>query len=212
MPRWQRIVVVLAVFVAVRELVTLTHDALWTPELGWWSGLVYYALWVSLLVPASMLLGRPRAWPSRDAWTRRNVLILVLVVIATEALYGFRATRVAIGDVALHEPAAWQYLVNAMIAAPLVEEWLFRGLLWDAIDDRDRDGVPWLALVITSLLFGPWHWGSFFAPSAFGAGGTWLPYHIEFGLFMGVVRWRFGSIGLCVVIHGAWNALTPLTA
>jgi membrane protease YdiL (CAAX protease family) len=43
--------------------------------------------------------------------------------------------------------------VLLVVCAPLVEEWLFRGLLAESLRDRGR----WAALLVSSLLFAIWH-------------------------------------------------------
>ncbi|HEU0031391.1 MAG TPA: CPBP family intramembrane glutamic endopeptidase [Kofleriaceae bacterium] len=208
MRRTLEIVAVVAVFVVARELVTATHRALWSPAIGWWSGLLFYALWIPLLVIHASLRTRPRVIPPSEMWTRRNVIVLAVAIAVTEWMYGMPITRIATGQLAVHEPAAWQYLVNAMIAAPVIEEWIFRGVLWDELEARSS---TWLAFVVTSVLFGPWHWSSFFAPSWYGSGQTFVWVHVMFGALLGAVRWRFRAIGVGLVLHALWNALVPLS-
>jgi membrane protease YdiL (CAAX protease family) len=103
-------------------------------------------------------------------------------------------------------------LASAALAAPLVEEILFRGILWRAVAVGLRGRAATIApLVVTALLFGVWHLGSILAPSWIGTGGTSLAVHVAYGLFLGAVRIRTGGVGLGVLLHGLGNAWWALT-
>jgi membrane protease YdiL (CAAX protease family) len=198
------IVAIVAMFVAASELVRVVLPS----GLGWWGGLTFYALWIPVIALVHVVQPLPPLVPAAETWTVPNAAILVAVVVTVDYIYGFAFARTIVGDRALHAPKTWQYLVNAAIAAPLIEEWLFRGVLWDAIEPRARTIG---ALAITSLLFGPWHWRSYFAPSWTGSGGTFVLLHSAFGALCGVLRWRFRSIAPGFIVHAIWNALVPLT-
>ena len=91
--------------------------------------------------------------------------------------------------------AGWEYFaVFAVLVAPLLEEIAFRGLLYPAI--RARLGSMG-ALVLTSTLFGLVHVEV----------NVMIPLGI-FGLFLGVLVERTGSILPCVVAHMAFNVLS----
>jgi len=90
--------------------------------------------------------------------------------------------------------AGWEYFAGfAVVVAPLLEEIVFRGLLYPAI--RARYGAI-AALVFTSALFGLVHVQI----------NVVIPLGI-FGLFLGVLVERTGSILPCVVAHVAFNGL-----
>ena len=89
----------------------------------------------------------------------------------------------------------WEYLaVFTVLVAPLLEEIAFRGLLYPAL--RARIG-PMAALVATSLLFGLVHVNV----------NVIFPLAV-FGVFLGYLAEKTGSILPCVVAHSAFNALT----
>jgi len=55
--------------------------------------------------------------------------------------------------------------INAIIAAPLIEEFIFRGLFQSTI--RAHINKPWISIALTSILFAsvhanPWHWPALF--------------------------------------------------
>jgi membrane protease YdiL (CAAX protease family) len=94
--------------------------------------------------------------------------------------------------------------VFVCVIAPIAEEFFFRGFLFGALRQirlpvAGRDLGPWLAAIITGILFGLAHLGS-----------ASLQYLIPLG-YLGfvlcVVRWRTGSLYPCMALHGANNAL-----
>jgi membrane protease YdiL (CAAX protease family) len=90
-------------------------------------------------------------------------------------------------------PAA---IAGAVAFAPVVEEWLCRGVLWDAIA---RLAPAPMVLAATAVLFALLHgiaWG------AFG-----LPHRFVYGLLLGWVRSRTGSLVPGIVGHFLCNAL-----
>lgn len=58
--------------------------------------------------------------------------------------------------------------INAIIAAPIIEEFIFRGLFQSTI--RAHINKPWTSIALTSMLFAsvhanPWHWPALFVLS-----------------------------------------------
>ncbi len=98
-----------------------------------------------------------------------------------------------------HEP--WLFalaLPGAFIAAPVTEEFIFRGFLFSAIaTSRLGKGA---AVVISSALWALVHL----------AGAPWLFVGIIFimGLLLGVLLLRFGSLWVTIILHAVWNLLT----
>jgi membrane protease YdiL (CAAX protease family) len=83
----------------------------------------------------------------------------------------------------------------------VVEEWLFRGLLWRELcpdDESDRWVSVSVAVVVTSVAFGLWH----LPRSPASVWGAAL-----FGALVALLRWRTGGILAGVVVHGVGNAL-----
>jgi len=92
-------------------------------------------------------------------------------------------------------PWAWLLGVQAVVAAPIVEELIFRGLLQSAIA-RARLG-RWAAVVL--------------AAGAFAAMHTSVPIYALPGLFvlgvaLGIAFERTGRIGVPIAMHAAFNA------
>ena len=90
-------------------------------------------------------------------------------------------------------------IAGAVIMAPVVEEALFRGFLQGQLERGYRDATK--AVLFSSLLFmllhfNPW-WG--------------LQIYV-FGVVLGYLAWRTGSIWPAIVVHGANNALSLMLA
>jgi membrane protease YdiL (CAAX protease family) len=81
-----------------------------------------------------------------------------------------------------------------------VEELLFRGLLFRALEDWR--GPVW-AVVGSSAAFALWH---------IGWAGPLMIGHFVAGLFFGLVRWRSASIPGLVIVHGLDDFLAVETA
>ena len=86
--------------------------------------------------------------------------------------------------------------VSIVIAAPMVEEILFRGYVLDAIRELHGDVV---AVLGSSVLFGLLH----IEPYVVGMATVG-------GIFYGIVRIRSGSLWPCIVSHMLWNFLAFL--
>ena len=91
-------------------------------------------------------------------------------------------------------------LPSIILAAPLAEELLFRGVLFAGLTNTvvGRTG----AVIITSALWSLAHAGP--AP--------WINVGLIFvmGLVLGVLLLRFGSLWVTIACHTAWNAMTAL--
>ena len=80
-----------------------------------------------------------------------------------------------------------------VIAAPIFEEFLCRGILYDALKTYG-DGI---AIIVTSILFGLMH-GSFYM----------LPYTTAIGFALGYVRYATGSLWAVTVLHALLNVVS----
>lgn len=125
---------------------------------------------------------------------------LVLVPVNAEAGGALRASVVA-----LPSPwaAAWVVfrVVGASVTVPLAEELAFRGYLMRRLVDVRFERVPmgaasWLAIAISSVLFGALH-DAVIAGTLVGIG------------YALVLRWR-GNLADAVIAHGTTNALLAL--
>ena len=122
------------------------------------------------------------AWALGEVWTR-------LVPVPPETFRPFEAlTRTAEGRLTV--------VLFAMVAAPLVEEFVFRGLVQRPLEQR---WGPAPAIGFTALLFAlvhalPWV----------------LPIHLLLGLAFGFVVYATRSIWAGVLLHAANNSLAAL--
>jgi membrane protease YdiL (CAAX protease family) len=85
------------------------------------------------------------------------------------------------------------WCVHLMLVGPLVEEWLFRGVLWSAVRRRSK---PAATIVITSAVFALSH-----------GLARWLefPCLFAFGVLLGVLRHRSGSLAPTILAHSLTN-------
>jgi uncharacterized protein len=86
--------------------------------------------------------------------------------------------------------------VLVCVVAPICEELFFRGFFFTAL--RNWHG-PWLAVVLTGIVFGGIHAGS--APAGF------LVPLMVLGGALCVIYWKTGSLLPCIALHSLNNAL-----
>ena len=82
------------------------------------------------------------------------------------------------------------------VLAPVLEEWIFRGIVLEGLL---KNTSPWKAILISSILFGivhlnPWQF----------IGATII------GIFLGWIYYRTGNLLYCMIIHFANNAFAFL--
>jgi membrane protease YdiL (CAAX protease family) len=172
-------------------------------------GFVVAALWLtsSLKRAAAVDFGYRRTRPG---------LAVASVLLAAAGYYGLTAVYAALftshqsdklpSDLgATHSTAA---LIAAAVfvcaIAPMAEEFFFRGFLFGALRSLpvrwgDHDAGPWIAALVTGLLFGAAHLGS--APAVYLVPLGFL------GFVLCLIRWRTGSLYPCMALHSANNAL-----
>lgn len=168
--------------------------------------LPFYGLWMLLAAAWSLAVPDDARVPLRIARARGSwgsVAILAAIVVASMAMYSQSVTRVAHGQV--HPPRVLGPFLGGGVVGPVVEEWIFRGLLWNrctALLPKRAGRI--VAVLWTSIVFGLWH----------------LPFeqqpqpvvHAVFGALMAMLRWRFDSILPACVIHAVGNSLWHFTA
>jgi uncharacterized protein len=86
--------------------------------------------------------------------------------------------------------------VFVCVVAPMAEEFFFRGFFFGALK---RWRGPWVAAILTGLLFGLAHTGS--------ASSQYLIPLGFLGFVLCLVRWRTGSLYPCMALHATNNAL-----
>jgi membrane protease YdiL (CAAX protease family) len=97
----------------------------------------------------------------------------------------------------------WPFLANVVFYFCLVgfvEELLFRGLLFRALEDWRG---PLSAVIGSSIAFAVWH---------IGWAGPLIIGHFIIGLMFGLIRYRSGSIIGLIIIHGLDDLLAVETA
>jgi membrane protease YdiL (CAAX protease family) len=150
------------------------------------------------LTPATLGVRRTRFWPA-VGW----MLAIYFGVTAADALWVF-ILAVAGADLAdgaaatthLATATALLVLLGAAVMAPIVEEVSFRGYLFPALT---RWRGPWIAAVVTALLFGAAH--------AFVYPPLLLPLMATFGFGACLLFWFTGSLLPGIALHALNNAL-----
>lgn len=96
------------------------------------------------------------------------------------------------------EPKMFPFVaLSAVVAAPVVEELVFRGAFFAALVASPVGRIG--AVLITSGLFAAVH----------ATGAYWPNLCMIFlmGMFLGLLMLRFSSIWLTIICHGTWNAV-----
>jgi membrane protease YdiL (CAAX protease family) len=166
----------------------------------------YYGLWVGVALLHRAL------WPARSVVPWRVQLSsprdrMIAGIAAALALAMYAPLFVAILRDGYTPPRL--DFAGGVVAAPIVEESLFRGLVWNHIAraaPTERAGVI-LNLVAGSLIFGLFHL-SF-------EGLSWLALanvvpHALFGALIGVLRWRTRSLLPGTIVHLVGNFVARL--
>lgn len=143
-------------------------------------------------------------WSSKRALPSAliGVGIGLAMVVPIAALLSLISGRVASDAFALliaSERSTGRIIAAAvllMVCAPLVEEWLFRGLLAESLRERGR----WAALLVSSLLFAIWH-------LRFAA----TQYYIVVGLVLAALYLRRGLVA-SMSAHATFNGTLLLIA
>lgn len=150
------------------------------------------------LTRATLGVRRTRLWPA-VGW----MLAIYFGVMATQALWlvvlaatGASGSGDHHATTHLATPVALLVLLGAAVTAPIVEEVSFRGYLFPALT---RWRGPWLAAVITALLFGAAH-ALVYPPLL-------LPLMVAFGFGACLLFWFTGSLLPGIALHALNNAL-----
>jgi membrane protease YdiL (CAAX protease family) len=170
-------------------------------------------------VAAALWLARWRGRARPEDFGFRRVALSTAVgacVAAAVAYYGLTAIYSALvhlhGKDKLPSELGATHSTAALVAAalfvcaiaPMCEEFFFRGFVFGALRNIPLrvgriDGGPWIAAVLTGILFGLAHTGS--------ASSQYLIPLGFLGFVLCIVRWRTGSLYPCMALHSANNAL-----
>ena len=95
-------------------------------------------------------------------------------------------------------------VVSVAVLGPVVEEMIHRGLVFRMLLGNNRK--PITAVIVTSVLFSAIH---LVDPSLYSAaGGVILLVLFTFGLFLGMLRARTGTLGPTIFAHSGFNLTT----
>jgi membrane protease YdiL (CAAX protease family) len=103
-----------------------------------------------------------------------------------------------------HTAALVAAIVFVCVAAPMAEEFFFRGFFFGTLSKMrvklfGREAGPWIAALITGILFGLAHTGS--------ASPQYLVPLGFLGFVLCIVRWKTGSLYPCMALHSCNNCL-----
>lgn len=167
------------------------------------------------LVPAAFIVSGRVRWPSRSAHPGRFALLLLcLVGLGAAAAWSWMAWSSAPGEPAIPSPGRLLFVVPVVILAATLEEIVFRVLLQTAL--LERTGSRFLAVFLSSVAFGLMHVPGQFAEPVMHADWTLLQLvahdyapgfllQIAFGLLLGVLWLRTGSLVLISGVHALLN-------
>jgi CAAX protease family protein len=186
-----------------------------SPAVSLISDLVFDAAFVLAALYFASLQRRPEPW---DFGYRRIPLSLGVGAFFVGGISYYVVTAVYQSIVQLHgtdklpselgvgtsTAALIGAAVFVCVIAPIAEEFFFRGFIFGAlrrwhIEIAGRDMGPWVAAVITGILFGLAHTGS--------AASQYLIPLGFLGFMLCLVRWKTGSLYPCMALHSVNNSL-----
>jgi uncharacterized protein len=97
-------------------------------------------------------------------------------------------------------------VVGAIVFAPLTEELMYRGVLFQAMRRRG----PWVAIVVTALVFTLVHVTGLDPNNRLGSAAVVLPPLFGLGILLGWLTEKKGRIGPALFLHSGWNMLVAL--
>ncbi|MCH5335669.1 MAG: CPBP family intramembrane metalloprotease [Alistipes sp.] len=161
-----------------------------------------YAAGMSLMIVLTLIYRRLRGSHARtarisvrglDPW----LILKGMVVIAAASIVTEPLMRLLPGapDYSLIGHGGWA-LLSTVVCAPLLEEFLFRGIILESVRERYGAAAAW---VIPALLFGAAHG---LPPQILAAA--------VIGLILGDVCLRSGSLAGCMILHALNNAAALL--
>lgn len=181
----------------------LDQNALLTDVLAYTPHITLFSAVLTLIILAIFFLARKKKLFAEVGLVRTKPSLVGAAAAITPALYVVVIVVMGFLPEALLEDYAQASaglddtglftLLATVIAAPIVEEVIFRGL----IQSRLARAMPgWLAAVIAALVFGLCH-GQI----------VWATYAFVLGLFFGWMRLRSGSILPSLAAHFVFNLI-----
>jgi len=160
---------------------------------GWVPALAVCALYAAAMEPAL----RPRWRPARPYSVPMVVVAGALTIVGAVLLALLAGDATTPLEQAIQRDVdRWAVAVFAIAVTPVVEEWFFRGFLYQAVSMAFGE---WGAVLVVGLLFGLFH----------GAQYAGVPEALAAVTLMGLVttwmRKVTGGILACVIFHAAYN-------
>jgi len=124
------------------------------------------------------------------------ILLATLAVMQVSSLAGLTPEEQPLIDAVRRQSEAWPVgavAVAALVFAPLIEEFLFRGVLYRAL--RNGAGRPWLPMLGSSVIFAALHFHPY----------TFLPL-VVLGVGLSAVYEAAGTLWAPLLVHAAFNA------
>lgn len=191
---------------------SLTHP---TPAVSLIGDLVFDLAFVCVAVYFAMLRtrSRPADFGFRRVRLKLGIAAVLLAAIgyylvtylygALIKLHGSDKLPSELG-VSNHTAALVGAAVFVCVVAPICEEFFFRGFLFGAlrrvrIEIAGHDLGPWMAAIVTGIIFGLAHTGS--------ASSQYLIPLGFLGFVLCLVRWKTASLYPCMVLHSINNSL-----
>lgn len=141
------------------------------------------------------------AWPPVQQAGRWSLLLLGFVVASDSLSLALGRPLVPESMISIYRTAGSLpvFFLGLALAAPLAEEFLFRGFLFAGLmNSRLR---PPGAIILTALAWGTLH----LQYDLYGIATV-----VVAGILLGLIRWRTGSLWLCVVLHGLMNVVATV--
>jgi len=158
--------------------------------------LVAFAVQVAAGLVACLVLGG-RALRASFGGAPRALDVALGVAVGVVSFGIARGYVGLFGDPGVRETPEPAFVAAVVLGAPLVEEWLDRGVLWRALEPLTSTLGT---VVVSALLFGLMH----------GLNGGWVlevPHRFAAGLLLGWLRARSGSLVPGIVGHAVLNGI-----
>jgi len=170
--------------------------------------LPFYGAWIAICALTTIAYPVEVATPWRiGEWSRSKSLVLAGVIAVSIYMY-MPAIWLALTGYA-YVPAPLLVIAGGGIVGPFLEEWLFRGIVWNVLRRAAPGRVGLVTAIIGgALMFGFWHL-PFDGVSWFGVQLAFM--HAAFGIVMGIARWRLDSVLPGAILHLIGNSLFVIT-
>jgi membrane protease YdiL (CAAX protease family) len=147
-------------------------------------------------LPKRELFGfrRPPSWPRALAYALGGLAAIWALSLALSPVLDAGEEQGLLPDEWESDRLAAFVLVGAAITflGPIVEELVFRGVGFALLEPYGA----WVAILVTGLLFGAVH-GLVVA----------FPVLAGFGIVLGWLRWKTGSVYPCIALHATFNGI-----